>query len=111
MQSISRASFWGDGRDGASSGKRKEIIDKMQQRAERVEFTAPTPDEFAEVLTPEAVTFVASSPGKFGGRVEGILRKRAERQQRIDAGEIEEVLGSAAYYPGRAAFNPRWRRT
>jgi enolase len=23
---------------------------------------------------------------------------------------IEEVLGSAAYYPGRAAFNPRWGR-
>jgi malate synthase len=34
-------------------------MDKMRQYAERVEFTAPIPDEFSDVLTPEAVAFVA----------------------------------------------------
>src|SRR3712207_8521437 len=67
-------------------------MDKMRQYAERVEFTAPIPDEFSEVLTPEAVAFVAKLSREFSGRVEEILRKRAERQQRIDAGEMPDFL-------------------
>jgi malate synthase len=63
-----------------------------QQYAEGVEFTAPIPDEFAEILTPEAVSFVARLSREFGGRVEGILQKRAERQERIDAGEMPDFL-------------------
>src|ERR687886_1107583 len=66
---------------------------KTQQRfAEGVEFTAPIPDEFADILTPEAVEFVAKLSREFGGRVEEILRKRAERQERIDAGEMPDFL-------------------
>ncbi len=63
-----------------------------QQYAEGVEFTAPIPDEFAEILTPEAVAFVATLSREFGGRVEEILQKRAERQERIDAGEMPDFL-------------------
>ncbi len=63
-----------------------------QQYAEGVEFTASIPDEFAEILTPEAVSFVAKLSREFGGRVEEILRKRAERQERIDAGEMPDFL-------------------
>jgi malate synthase len=63
-----------------------------QQYAEGVEFTAPIPDEFAEILTPEAVSFVAKLSREFGGRVEEILQKRAERQERIDAGEMPDFL-------------------
>src|SRR5918911_5668882 len=66
---------------------------KTQQRfVEGVEFTAPIPDEFADILTPEAVEFVAKLSREFGGRVEEILRKRAERQERIDAGEMPDFL-------------------
>ncbi len=63
-----------------------------QQYAEGVEFTAPIPDEFAEILTPEAVSFVAKLSREFGGRVEEVLQKRAERQERIDAGEMPDFL-------------------
>src|ERR671932_1655697 len=66
---------------------------KTQQRfVEGVEFTAPIPDEFADILTPEAVEFVAKLSREFGGRVEEILRKRAERQERINAGEMPDFL-------------------
>ena len=66
---------------------------RTQQRfVEGVEFTAPIPDEFAEILTPEAVAFVAKLSREFHGRVEEILRKRAERQERIDAGEMPDFL-------------------
>ena len=63
-----------------------------QQYAEGVEFTAPIPDEFAEILTPEAVSFVAKLSREFGGRVEEILQKRAERQERINASEMPNFL-------------------
>jgi malate synthase len=60
--------------------------------AEGVEFTAPIPDEFAEVLTPEAVSFVARLSREFSGRVDDLLAKRAERQERINAGEMPDFL-------------------
>ena len=63
-----------------------------RQYAEGVEFTAPIPDEFAEILTPEAVAFVAKLSREFSGRVEELLRRRAERQERIDAGEMPDFL-------------------
>ena len=67
-------------------------MDKMRQHAEGVEFTSPIPDEFAEILSPEAVAFVAKLSRRFGGRVEEILWKRAKRQERIDTGEMPDFL-------------------
>jgi len=67
-------------------------MDKMRQHAEGVEFTSPIPDEFAEILSPEAVAFVAKLSRRFGGRVEEILWKRAKRQERIDTGERPDFL-------------------
>jgi malate synthase len=60
--------------------------------AEGVEFTAPIPEQFAEILTPEAVAFVAKLSREFSGRVDELLAKRAERQKRIDAGELPDFL-------------------
>jgi malate synthase len=60
--------------------------------AEGVEFTAPIPDEFAEVLTPEAVSFVAKLSREFSGRVDELLAKRVKRQERINAGEMPDFL-------------------
>ena len=60
--------------------------------AEGVEINAPIPDEFAEILTPEVVAFVATLSREFGGRVDEILEKRKEFQERIDAGEMPDFL-------------------
>ncbi len=65
---------------------------QTRQYAEGIEFTAPIPDEFEDILTPEAVEFVAKLSREFHGRVEEILQRRAERQERIDAGEMPDFL-------------------
>ena len=52
--------------------------DKEQRYEEGVEFTAAIPGEYEEILTPEAVSFVAKLSREFGGRVEEILEKRNE---------------------------------
>src|SRR5918994_751688 len=65
---------------------------EVRAYAEGVEINAPIPDEFAEILTPEAVAFVAKLSREFGGRVDEILEKRKEFQQRIDAGEMPDFL-------------------
>src|SRR3712207_9566290 len=60
--------------------------------AEGVEFTAPIPEEFTGILTPEAVAFVAMLSREFSGRVDELLAKRAERQERLNAGELPDLL-------------------
>jgi malate synthase len=59
---------------------------------EGVEVNAPIPEEFAGILTPEAVSFVAGLSREFSGRVDELLAKRAERQERINAGEMPDFL-------------------
>jgi len=60
--------------------------------AEGIEFTAEIPEEFQEILTPEAVAFVAKLSREYKGRVVELLQKRAERQERISAGEMPDFL-------------------
>src|SRR5215203_3853196 len=68
-------------------------MEKTQQRfGEGIEIHAPVVDGFAEIMTPEAVAFVATLHREFAGRVDEILRHRAERQERIDAGEMPDFL-------------------
>src|SRR5215218_2968034 len=68
------------------------MTDNTRTFAEGIELTAEVPEEFAEILTPEAVAFVAKLSREFGGRVEELLTKRAERQERISAGEMPDFL-------------------
>jgi malate synthase len=68
------------------------MTDKTRTYAEGIEFTAEVPDEFAEILTPEAVAFVAKLSREYRGRVEDLLTRRAERQERISAGEMPDFL-------------------
>ena len=63
-----------------------------QQFGEGVEITAPVPEEFQEILTPEAVGFVAKLAREFGGRVDEILQARQQRQERINGGEMPDFL-------------------
>ena len=68
------------------------MAENTRTYAEGVEIQAPVPDEFAEILTPEAVAFVAMLAREFGGRVDEILERRQERQERISAGEMPDFL-------------------
>jgi malate synthase len=55
--------------------------------------TVHAPDE-AGVLTPEALDLVVALERKFRGRREELLQARAERQERIAAGELPDFLES-----------------
>ncbi|HJQ28558.1 MAG TPA: malate synthase A, partial [Rubrobacter sp.] len=68
------------------------MADTTRTYAEGIEFTAEIPDEFAQILTPEAVAFVATLSREFRGRVDELLEKRAEWQERISAGEMPDFL-------------------
>src|ERR687896_640371 len=68
------------------------MTDKTRTYAEGIELTAEVPDEFAGILTPEAVAFVAKLSREYRGRVEELLAMRAERQERISAGEMPDFL-------------------
>ena len=63
-----------------------------QQFGEGVEISTPVPEEFQEILTPEAVGFVAKLTREFGGRVDEILQARQERQEQINNGEMPDFL-------------------
>ncbi len=48
--------------------------------------------EFAEILTPEALAFVAELHRKFNNRREALLHRRVERQQDLDNGILPDFL-------------------
>ncbi|MFQ5583241.1 MAG: malate synthase A, partial [Calditrichia bacterium] len=50
--------------------------------------------EFAEILTPEAMEFVAKLQREFNNRRLDHLKKRVERQAEIDAGQMPDFLAS-----------------
>ena len=52
-----------------------------------VEINAPVTESYAEILTPEAIAFVAELQRAFNERRKTLLAARKERQKRIDAGE------------------------
>ena len=57
-----------------------------------VEIRAPVEGRAAEVLTEEALGFLAGLHRAFEGTREELLRLRQERQERIDAGEMPDFL-------------------
>jgi len=57
-----------------------------------VEFAGEITPDFEEILTPEAVNFVAKLARNFGGRREELLQRRARRQAEIDAGQMPDFL-------------------
>lgn len=60
--------------------------------AEGIEVRAPVTPEFAEILTPEAMNFVATLARAFEQRREELLHRRAQRQAEIDAGKLPDFL-------------------
>jgi malate synthase len=61
-----------------------------------VEILAPVSEEFAEILTPEALQFVAKLQRAFNARRQALLQKRVERQAEIDAGQMPDFLPETA---------------
>ncbi len=53
-----------------------------------LDIAAPMPPEYAAILTPEALDFVATLQREFGARREELLRARAVRQAEFDAGKL-----------------------
>ena len=68
-----------------------------KQYAEGIEIIGVVTPEFAEILTPEAMNFVAKLAREFEGRREELLAKRAQRQQELDAGKLPDFLPETAH--------------
>jgi malate synthase len=58
----------------------------------RAELAAPAGPRSDEILTEEALAFVAGLQRRFGPRRAELLQARAERQRRLDAGELPDFL-------------------
>jgi malate synthase len=59
---------------------------------EGVEIRGPVEGRAREVLSVEALEFVAALQRRFGPTRQELLRRRAERQERLDAGELPDFL-------------------
>jgi malate synthase len=57
-----------------------------------MEITGSITPEFAEILTPEAMNFVAKLDREFEGQREELLAKRAQRQKELNAGILPDFL-------------------
>ena len=59
-----------------------------------LEILAPVTEEFAQILTPEALAFVVKLQRAFNKRRLDLLAARIERQKQIDAGNTPDFLPS-----------------
>jgi malate synthase len=62
-----------------------------------IQVTAEVTPEFAEILTPEALGFVARLQREVGSRRDDALRARQDRQLRFDAGETPDFLSQTKH--------------
>jgi malate synthase len=61
-----------------------------------IEILGDVTSEFANILTPQALDFVAALQRAFNGRRLELLRRRVERQAQIDAGVMPDFLPETA---------------
>lgn len=64
----------------------------QQLQSEGIEIRAEVPPAYAEVLTPDALRFVAKLVRAFNPRRKELLQMREERQARLNAGENPDFL-------------------
>jgi malate synthase len=69
-----------------------------------VEVLGPAEPRFDEILSDEALAFVAALQREFGGRRDELLEARAERQVRLDEGERPDFLQTT-----RSVREAEWR--
>jgi malate synthase len=70
-----------------------------------VTITDPSPEHAAEVLTPEALSFVGQLHRSFNPRRLRLLGERRDRQARFDAGELPDFLPNTRH----VREDPDWR--
>ncbi len=68
------------------------FIAKDSGASGQVHVTGATPPAFMEILTPQALGFVANLAQRFEGRRQELLARREERQRALDAGERLDFL-------------------
>jgi len=71
----------------------------------KVEVKGPVEGRFAEILTPEALDFLASLQRRFNATRTELLARRVERQARFDAGENPDFLAETK----AIRDDPAWR--
>src|SRR6516164_4328575 len=69
----------------------------QNSQLESIQITGSITPEFAEILTPEAITFVATLARAFTGRRAELLQRRVQRQAEIDAGKMPDFLPETEY--------------
>jgi malate synthase len=62
-----------------------------------IEIAGEVTPEYARLLTPAALAFIEELARRFGPRVSDLLAMRAERQARLDAGELPDFLPQTAH--------------
>ncbi|MBL8130671.1 MAG: malate synthase A [Anaerolineae bacterium] len=62
------------------------------QTIEGVQITVPLTPETREILTPEAIAFLAALARRFRPTRDSLLERRRERQGRVDSGEMPDFL-------------------
>jgi malate synthase len=62
------------------------------EKTAQIVLKGPNEGRSTEVLTPDALAFIARLEREFGDRRQELLRKRDERQARLDAGEVPQFL-------------------
>jgi malate synthase len=67
------------------------------QYAAGIEIRGPITPTYAEILTPEAMQFVATLMRQFSGRREELLQRRVERQAALNAGNMPDFLPETAH--------------
>ena len=65
---------------------------QKEMTTQELTITGNTPPAFAEILTPDALSFVAKLEEAFGQRRRELLHRREERQADIDAGNFPDFL-------------------
>ena len=81
-----------------------------------IELQGPTPSGYEEVLSADALEFVAGLQREFGSTREQLLQARGERRQRLHAGELLDFLpetqsvrdGDWRVAPAPADMQQRW---
>ncbi len=66
-----------------------------------IEVVGALPPEYAGILTPEALGFVARLEREFGDRRRRLLSQRQERRAALEAGEEPDFLAATAHIRGR----------
>jgi malate synthase len=67
-------------------------VDRSNPLPDGLHISAPISPEFARILTPEALAFVAKLHRKFEARRQELLARRAARQREFDAGRLPDFL-------------------